>query len=68
MSTFAERINCALDAVTGDDTDIGDDIYQLTHKAIKAVMKDRSLRMSAWNFRRETLTAIEIADVLAESG
>jgi hypothetical protein len=63
---FAHRIDCALDAITGNDTDIEDDIYQLTHKAIKAVMKDRSLRMSAWSFRRETFTAIELADVLAE--
>ena len=63
---FAERLNCALDAITGNDTDIEDDIYHLTHKTIKTLMKDRSFRLSAWSFGRETFTTIELADVLAE--
>lgn len=63
---FSYRIDCKLDAATGNNTDIEIDIYKLTNKAINAAMKDRSLRMFPCNFRRGTFSTIDLADVLVE--
>lgn len=63
---FSYRIDCKLDAATGNNTDIEIDIYKLTNKAINAAMKDRSLRMFPCNLRRGTFSTIDLADVLVE--
>lgn len=64
---FSYRIDCKLDAATGNNTDIEIDIYKLTNKAINAAMSGRTRWFApALNFGLGTLSTIDLADVLVE--